>query len=256
MTKSFADWADHFQANDWTASAELEWETARRLTEAELACVAPSLRQFQLGESSEGRNLRTHAARFAASHGVAKLGEATAFFIQEEQRHSAVLGRFLEREGVTLLQRDVVDRAFRWLRKLAGFEFAVTVLCTAECIAVPYYSAVRDATESKLLKRICAGILRDEALHLCYQGHVLSLFSRGRGFWRESGVRTLHRLLLLGAGCVVYAQHSRLFRASGMSMEAFLGRAFQAMGQIEQRIGARALVGVGWLAEGRPAPLP
>ena len=253
MAKSFGDWASHFQTNDWTTTPNLDWGSAPHLTSDELRCVAPSLRQFQLGENSEGRNLKARAAEFATSHGIPHLGEATVVFIQEEQRHSAVLGRFLQREGVSLLEGDPIDGAFRWLRKLAGFELAVTVLSTAECIAVPYYSAVRDATQSELLQRICAAILRDEALHLCYQGHVLSLFSRGRGFWRESVTRTLHRLLLLGAGCVVYAQHSRLFRAAGMPLDKFLGRAFQALSQIEQRIGARALVCVGWLAEGRPS---
>ena len=251
MTKSFRDWATHFQTNDWTAAPDLDWESAPHLTADELHCVAQPLRQFQLGENSEGRNLKACAARFEAQHGISQLSDATRFFIQEEQRHSAILGRFLRREGVELLERDLVDGAFRWLRKLAGFELAVTVLSTAECIAVPYYSAVRDATQSELLKRICTGILRDEALHLCYQGHVLSLFSRGRGFWRESLTRTFHRLLLLSAGCIVYTQHSQLFRAAGMPLEAFLGRAFQALGQIEQRTGAGALVGLGWLVQER-----
>ena len=252
MTKSFTDWATHFSDNDWTNAADLNWDSGPHLTAAELELVAPSLRQFQLGENSEGRNLRACAAEFGAAGKIAHLSEATRFFIQEEQRHSAVLGRFLQREGVPLLERDAIDGAFRWLRKLAGFELAVTVLSTAECLSVPYYSAVRDATQSELLTRICSAILRDEALHLCYQGHVLSLFSRGRGFWRESVTRTLHRLLLLGAGCVVYAQHRRLFRTVDMPLEKVLGRAFQALGQIEQRIGSGALVGLGWLAQGRP----
>ena len=213
--------------------------------------MAPSLRQFQLGENSEGRHLKARAAEFQASHGVAQLVDAMQVFIQEEQRHSAALARFLQNEGIPLLAHDPLDAAFRWLRNLAGFELAVTVLCTAECIAVPYYTAVREATRSELLKRICTNILRDEALHLCYQGNVLGLCSRGRGFWRESIARTLHRLLLLGAGCAVYAQHSKLFRAAGMPLDTFLGQSFQALGQIEQRIGTRALVGLGWLAQGR-----
>lgn len=253
MIKSFSEWAAHFADNDWSHAPDLAWDTAPRLTDAELRLVSPSLKQFQLGESSEGRHLRAQAEAFGVTHGVPHLGEATTVFIKEEQRHSHALGRFLQREGVALLERDAVDSAFRWLRKLAGFELTVTVLSTAECLAVPYYSAVRDATQSELLKRICSNILRDEALHLCYQGHVLGLFSRGRGFWKESVTRTLHRLFLLGAGCVVYAQHAALFRAVGMPLETFLERGFQSLAQIEQRTGAGALVGLGWLAPGRPS---
>ena len=251
MSKSFTDWAVHFSANDWTNSAELSWDTAPHLSSEELGLISPSLKQFQLGENSEGKHLQMRAVAFAAKHCVDSLPESTRDFIREEQRHSAVLGRFLIREGETLLKRDPVDGMFRWLRKLAGFEVAVTVLSTAECIAVPYYTAVRDATGSELLKRICQGILRDEALHLCYQGHVLGLFSQRRGFWKESITRTLHRLLLLLAASVVYAQHRKLFRAAGMNWEGFLGRSFQALAQLEQRTGAPALVGLGWLAQGR-----
>ena len=251
MIKSFSDWSSHFSINDWTGTPELDWSTTHRLTAAELELVAPSLRQFQLGESSEGRHLQACAGRFADSHGISHLADSTRFFIREEQRHSSVLGRFLKSEGVALLERDPIDGVFRCLRKLAGFELSVTVLSTAECLAVPYYTAVHDASKSELLRRICEGILRDEALHLCYQGHVLALFSRGRGFWKESIVRTVHRLMLLVTGCVVYAQHGRLFRAVDMPLEKFLGRAFQALGQIEQRIGSGALVGLGWLAQGR-----
>lgn len=251
MTKSFQDWATHFADNDWSKATHLNWDSTPRLTKTELKMVAPSLKQFQLGENSEGRHLRGMAEAYSSARGVSHLGQATHFFIKEEQRHSQVLGRFLQREGLTLLERDPIDGAFRWLRKLAGLELSVTVLSTAECLSVPYYSAVRDATQSELLKRICEGILRDEALHLCYQGHVLGLFSQGRGFWRESITRTLHRLLLLSAGCVVYAQHSQLFRGVEMPLATFLGRAFHSLGQIEQRTGAGALVGLGWLEQRR-----
>jgi hypothetical protein len=251
MAKLFVDWASHFAANDWTDSHEMDWDAAPHLTAAESELISKSLKQFQLGENAEGRTLKAGAVKFAAARGIPHLADSTQFFIREEQRHSRVLGRFLLREGVALSERDPIDGAFRWLRKLAGFELSVTVLSTAECIAVPYYSALRDSTTSELLQRICNAILRDEALHLCYQGHVLALFSRERGFWSESITRTLNRLLLLGAGCVVYAQHASLFRAAGMPLEKFLGRAFQALTQIEQRIGSGALVGLGWLAQGR-----
>src|SRR5438132_12736548 len=120
MTKSFGDWAAHFQTNDWTGTPDLDWSETPLLNRSERQLVVPSLRQFQLGESSEGRNLRALAAQFAAAHGVAHLAEATAFFIGEEQRHSALLAHFLRREGVPLLERDALDGAFRWLRKPAG----------------------------------------------------------------------------------------------------------------------------------------
>jgi hypothetical protein len=251
MIKLFRDWTSHFSSNDWSHSNELDWINTPLLSNEELHLIAPSLAQFQLGENAQGRHLLSRATAFATAHGVPYLTESTWSFIKEEQRHSQILGRFLSREGHHLLERDTLDGIFRWMRKLAGFELCVTVLSTAECLAVPYYTAVRDLTTSGLLKRICKGILRDEALHLCYQGQVLGLFSRRRGFWRESLVRTLHRLLLLLAGVAIFVQHAKFFRAAGMSLQSLLGRAFQALAQIEQRTGAPALVGLGWLAHTR-----
>jgi len=81
---------------------------------------------------------------------------------------------------------------------------------------------------------------------------VLSFASRGRGFWSESLVRTAHRLFVLGTGLVVYFEHRKFFRAAKMPLEKFLGSAFQSLAQIENRTGAGALVGLGWLAQGRP----
>ena len=251
MSKLLRDWTSHFSSNDWSNSPELDWSNASRLSTADVRTIVPSLRQFQLGEYSEGRNLLARAGAYSKANGVPQLAEATQSFIKEEQRHSLILGRFLEREGIPPLKRDAIDAIFRRLRKLAGFELSVAVLCTAECIAVPYYTAVRDLTTSGLLKRICQGLLRDEALHLCYQGQVLGLFSRRRGFWSESIVRTLHRVLLLAAGVVVYTQHARFFRAANMSLQSLLGSSFQALAQIEQRTGAPALVGLGWLTNSR-----
>jgi hypothetical protein len=65
-------------------------------------------------------------------------------------------------------------------------------------------------------------------------------------------VRTAHRLFVLGTGLVVYFEHREFFRAAKMPLEKFLGSAFQSLAQIENRTGAGALVGLGWLAQGRP----
>ena len=251
MTKLFEDWAQHFASNDWTNAPELAWATEPLLQEAERKIIAPALGQFQLGEYARGRSLLAKAVSYQSARGIAGLAEATRTFIQEEQRHSLVLGRFLTRERIKLLESDPADSVFRWLRKRAGLELIVTVLSTAECIAVPFYSALRDLTGSELLRGICRRILRDEALHLCYQGHVLGLFSQSRGFWAESLARTAHRLCLLGASCLVYHQHKKFFRAARMPLQKFLARAFQSLAQIEQRTGAAALVGVGWLSQRR-----
>ena len=66
---------------------------------------------------------------------------ALDLFIKEEQQHSRYLAAFMESEGIPLLPRHWVDSTFRLLRGLAGLELSLTVLVTAEIIAVPYYRA-------------------------------------------------------------------------------------------------------------------
>ena len=102
-------------------------------------------------------------------------------FIAEEQNHSGILGRFLDREGIPRLTNDWVDGAFRRLRKLAGLDICAMTLVTAEVLAIPFYQALRDATRSALLRSICVRILCDEAAHLNYQALTIGLVRRPLG---------------------------------------------------------------------------
>ena len=55
---------------------------------------------------------------------------------------------------------------------------------------MPYYSALHDATGSPMLRAICRQILRDEAMHLKYQGQTLARLAQGRGFWLASSTHS------------------------------------------------------------------
>src|SRR3954469_1861019 len=146
-------WHTHFLHN--RAAPALPWHDPHPLTAAELQQVGPSIQQFQLG----GLARRRRHKRRAASQPV--LGTDPAFlptlelFIAEEQGHSAMLGRFLDRERLPRLANNWLDAVFRRLRKLAGLDVCVTVLVTAEVLAMPFYRALRDATRSPLLRAIC-----------------------------------------------------------------------------------------------------
>src|SRR5690348_14354455 len=106
------DWIVLFASR--TAGHELlPWPHARTLTDNELRLVSASIQQFQLGEGSDGSGLirRGRASRLAVlnPHFVPSL----ELFIKEEQRHSRHLARFLQHEGVALLQQHWVDGVFR-----------------------------------------------------------------------------------------------------------------------------------------------
>ena len=139
------DWLRYFRAN--SAEPRLPWDDGYRLSGAERTVVIESIQQFQLGENAQGRRLLERARALDAHYAA-----ALRLFIQEEQRHSYFLGRFLALQGEGCLSRHWIHASFRRLRGFAGLELRMRVLATAEVLAITYYTALREATGSTLLK--------------------------------------------------------------------------------------------------------
>ncbi|HET9742667.1 MAG TPA: hypothetical protein VFQ00_07955 [Terriglobales bacterium] len=213
---------------DWTALFSsravahefLPWSHPRRLTNSERRLVSASIQQFQLGEGSDGSGLirRGRSSRLPALD--ANFLPALELFIQEEQRHSRHLARFLEREGVALLRNHWVDRVFRRVRKFAGLELCLRVLAMAEIVAVPYYTALERATVSPLLQRICANILADEADHLRFQAENLKRLQKSRRSLPFLEL-ILWRCFQLATLLVVWHEHGPVLRAGGYGWKTF-----------------------------------
>jgi hypothetical protein len=224
----FGSWANYFRSNIFSPTP-IPWNDTYRLSEAEKQAVSRSIQQFQLGEGSDGHHFRQCAEAFCARNGESSYPEAQSLFIAEEQRHSADLGRFMERQGIPLLEKHWVDGTFRRLRKLAGLEICAFVLVTAEIIAVPYYHALRGATESPLLRALCTRILRDEAAHLQFQAETLAMIRGPRGKCRAWLLTQAHSLFLLGAVLVVWQQHRAVFRHAGYTLRDFCRESYNEL---------------------------
>ena len=207
----------------------LPWQCGAELTEAERQAVAASLQEFQLGESSEGHNLLRRATQYAERADDPEYVEAMQLFVREEQRHARVLGRFLHLAGVEPLKRSRLDTAFRLLRRLAGLVLSITVLLTAETIGKVYYRALRRATGSALLRRVCDQLLRDEVRHMRFQAERLAILRRGRARWRVWLAHGCHRLLFGGACLLVWGKHRRALRAGGLGFRGFWRECWQEM---------------------------
>jgi hypothetical protein len=205
------DWLRYFRAN--SAEPRLPWDDGYRLSGAERTVVIGSIQQFQLGENAQGRRLLQRAQALNA-----KYAAALRLFIQEEQRHSYFLGRFLAHEGEGCLARHWVHVAFRRVRGFAGLELRMRVLATAEVLAIPYYTALRDATGSALLKSICARILEEEAQHLRFQAFTFERFGSRRPAVLRGVVRAWHRWFLMATTLLVWKEHRLVFRAGGYSL--------------------------------------
>jgi hypothetical protein len=212
---SSGDWLRYFKSN--AGEASLPWSDPYRLTAAERAAAVDSIRQFQLGESGKGRRLLDRAARFAAERGQPEYVHALRLFVKEEQRHSRMLGRFLELHDMRTIDRHWVDNTFRYLRGLAGLELRMRVLATAEVLAMPYYQALREATASPLLRAICGRILEEEAMHLRFQAFTFRLMQSERPLILKCLTGAANRILFAGAAAVLWREHRAVFRAAGYS---------------------------------------
>jgi hypothetical protein len=213
-------WFTHFSLRSMTA-LHVSRCTARQLTEKERRTIAASIQQFQLGEGARGQRLLGRGQRFGRATNDPLFAGALELFIREEQQHSRYLAAFMESQRIPRLQSHSVDSIFRVLRGLAGLELSLTVLVTAEIIAVPYYRALRGATGSPILKMICTKILEDEASHLKYQASMLARIGTARPSALQQALVELHRLFLLGTILVVWNGHHGVFEAAGCDFRKF-----------------------------------
>jgi rubrerythrin len=213
-------WFTHFSLRSMTALHVCS-NAALQLTEKERRTVMPSIQQFQLGEGSRGQRLLERGQQFGRAMNDPMFADALDRFIKEEQQHSRYLAAFMESQSIPLLQRHWVDTVFRRLRGLAGLELSLTVLVTAELIAVPYYRALRGATSSPILKMICTRILEDESHHLKFQASMLARVAPARPAAVQRTLSELHRLFLLGTILVVWIEHRAVFEATGYRFRRF-----------------------------------
>jgi hypothetical protein len=194
---------------------------APQLTAEELAAVTKSIQQFQLGERSRGQRLLDRGKAFGNKVNDPCFVSALELFIKEEQQHSRYLADFMHSQSIALISRHWVDTVFRSLRGLAGLEFSLTVLVTAELIAVPYYRALRDATGSLTLRIICTRILEDETAHLRFQASMLARLASERLPFLTGLISGLHKVFLLGTISVVWVEHRAVFEAGGYDFRRF-----------------------------------
>jgi hypothetical protein len=214
-------WLAHFHRNA-RRLLPIPWDVGADLAASEKAAITSSIQVFQLGESSEGRHLMCYARKWADRSGDPDYLRAIRSLIAEETRHAADLGRFMDLNGIDRIQRGWTDSVFRRLRNVVGaLEISIGVLVTAEIIAKIYYAALREATDSLVLRAICDQILRDEYKHVEFQTEQLALMRLKRGAALLWVTLILQRILFAGTVIVVGWSHRRALARGGYSMRRF-----------------------------------
>ena len=143
------EWIAYFEGNA-ASPRHVPWEKGAAVSDSELAAIAPSLRAWQLGETSDGSRLMRTAEQHAARIGDPGFVAAIRLFIAEEQRHGEELGKFLDAAGVPRAKRDLGDSLFRVFRHfLMQMEVWAAIVVIIEVHAMLYEGknpkqAVRD----------------------------------------------------------------------------------------------------------------
>jgi hypothetical protein len=227
--RSSAEWVDWF-AHNAAHLRSIPWESGSQGLAQNLKAIAPSLRAWQLGETSDGSHLLAAARNYAERIGDPGFLDAVKLFIAEEQRHGADLGRCLDLAGVPRARRDWGDSCFRALRYLwPSMEVWATPVVMVECHAMIYYQAIRCATASPVLRAVCEQILADEVPHLRFQCERLAILHRRRAQSLLALTMLIHRVLFAGITLAVWIAHRPVFESAGLDLPRFWRKAWARM---------------------------
>lgn len=122
---------------------------------------------------------------------------------------------------IRTVSRLWIDDIFRLLRKLMGLECEVIILVTAEMIALSYYTALSNATNSALLKTICRQMLNDELKHVILQSDTLFRISGNRSEMLNIFVRIIRKFIMSITAIVVWSKYKDLFLKGNYTRKIF-----------------------------------
>lgn len=220
------DWVSYFMVNH-EKRLQIDFSEEIELNEAEKALIFPSIQNFQKGEASDGIHLLDCVRRYAAKNHDPDYMEAMKWFIREENQHSAYLKKYMDYYEISARKTSALDQIFRNLRKLGGLKGEVVVLVTAEMIALSYYSALAECTDSPVLKKICRQMLHDELRHIIFQSCTLNKL-------KMSPLENLLRIILMETTVtVVWFAMTDVFRSGGYTFWRLL---CDSLGYLKQSI--------------------
>ena len=213
---NYQQWLTHFKEND-KARLQIDFSEEPILTHEQRKLIFKSIKAFQMGEHSDGVYLTELAERFGKEYHEPFYAETMNLFIKEENFHSAYLAWYLKYHNEPMAKKNRLDKLFRKLRHDGRLFTEISVLLTAEIIAISYYSAlgnVADRIGSKDLRAICNQMLHDELPHIVFQSYTLSHFGNRKAF---------RRFIMECTTFTVYLMYGKLLKAGGYGYRRFHG---------------------------------
>lgn len=235
-------WIGHFKAN--ALIKRVNWNLAPSISEHEISTILASLQAWQLGETSEGKNLVAASTKYAAKIGDPDYVDAVKFFIKEEQKHGNNLGLYLDAINRPRIKKDWGDSLFRKVRYLnTSMEMWTLAVIVVESTAQIFYQSLKDATNCRLLKEICTDILIDEAYHITFQTERLAIIYDSKSMPAKKMLRLAYKGFFYATICIVWFAHKRIFKAGGNTLNSYLRKMRLKYVKTVQTITTTALVG-------------
>lgn len=219
--KTTAQWVAHFKEN--AQQQRINWNQTPSVTPQETKKILRSLQAWQLGETSEGKDLLQAAGKYATAQNDPYYLQAIELFIREEQKHGNNLGRYLDAIGAPRLKKDWGDSLFRRVRHLyTNMEIWTLAVTVVESAAQIYYQALKDATGCTLLKQICTDILVDEAWHIDFQTERLHIIYKSKSAFVRALTRWIYYIFYFTTANVVWLGHGSLFKAGNVNYTKYM----------------------------------
>ena len=209
-------WLNYFEHNRANLQP-VPWERGIEIEPHLRVPLIRSLQKFQLGESGEGRKLKSHAKKT----GDATYAAAIQLFIGEEQEHARLMEKILRALDAPLLKNHWSDRCFVFMRQMFGLHQELRVLLLPEMIAKSYFRALHDGTRDMVLRAVFAQIARDEEGHLAFHIEYLRRAFEKMPFTKKVLALVLWRILFRATCAAVLLDHRAVLRAVGMKPRQF-----------------------------------
>jgi len=214
-------WIGHFTAN--AKEKRVNWNINPSITLDETDVILSSLQAWQLGETSEGKNLIAASTKYADKISDPLYVDAVKLFIKEEQKHGNNLGQYLDKIGKPRIKKDWGDSLFRKVRYFnTSMEIWTLAVIIVESTAQIFYQSLKDATGCKLLKSICTDILIDEAYHITFQTERLAIIYDSKSPFSKAWRKIFYKYFFYATSCLVWFAHTQLFKAGGNTFESYI----------------------------------
>lgn len=222
--KTTHHWLKHFNRNS-NNRPEPDWAAPMNLRGRQLKLLRRSIQQFQLGDGGgPGYLIAWNRERYLADPEVKQLVD---LWFNEEHEHSRLLGDLLRRLGGEEISDHWSFSLFCAVRKYLGVRFELWALLCTEIVSHVYYKMLRKHAPDVALHQMCNLIIRDEAGHIAFHRSRLAREGQERGFEYGRMWSVVFRLLVIGAGTVLWVNHRGAllsFGAKNVEFYRWIGR--------------------------------